>query len=52
MPTAAPTSCCIALCESATVGAGAGAGSVYAQGSDDLELMSGTEVTLTASAPR
>jgi len=36
----------------ATVGAGAGAGSVYAQGSDDLELMSGTEVTLTASAPR
>jgi hypothetical protein len=36
----------------AIVGAGAGAGSVYVQGKDDLELMSGTEVTLRASAPR
>lgn len=35
----------------ATVGAGAGAGSVYVQGRDDLELMSGTEVTVRASAP-
>ncbi|MDT4895963.1 MAG: hypothetical protein QOH25_1040 [Acidobacteriota bacterium] len=36
----------------AIVGAGAGAGSVYIQGKDDLELMSGTEVTLRASGPR
>jgi hypothetical protein len=36
----------------AIVGAGAGAGSVYIQGKDDLELLSGTEVTLRASAPR
>lgn len=36
----------------AIVGAGAGAGSVYIQGKDDLQLMSGTEVTLRASAPR
>jgi hypothetical protein len=36
----------------AIVGAGAGAGSVYIQGKDDLELISGTEVTLRASAPR
>ena len=36
----------------AIVGAGAGAGSVYIQGKDDLELVSGTEVTLRASAPR
>jgi hypothetical protein len=35
----------------AIVGAGAGAGSVYIQGSDDLELLSGTEVTIRASAP-
>lgn len=35
----------------AAVGAGAGAGSVYVQGSDDLQLMSGTEVTVRASAP-
>lgn len=35
----------------AIVGAGAGAGSVYVQGSDDLELMSGTEVTIRASGP-
>ena len=36
----------------AIVGAGAGAGSVYVQGKDDLELLSGTEVTLRASGPR
>lgn len=36
----------------AGVGAGAGAGSVYIQGRDDLELMSGSEVTIRASAPR
>lgn len=36
----------------AAVGAGAGAGSVYVQGRDDLNLMSGTEVTVRASAPR
>jgi hypothetical protein len=36
----------------AIVGAGAGAGSVYVQGRDDLELMSGTEMTIRASAPR
>jgi len=35
----------------AIVGAGAGAGSVYVQGSDDLELLSGTEVTIRASGP-
>lgn len=36
----------------AILGAGAGAGSVYAEGRDDLELMSGTQVTIRASAPR
>jgi hypothetical protein len=36
----------------AAIGAGAGAGSVYVQGKDDLELLSGTEVTVRASAPR
>ncbi len=36
----------------AIIGAGAGAGSVYIQGKDDLELLSGTEVTLRASGPR
>lgn len=36
----------------AAIGAGAGAGSVYVQGRDDLQLMSGTEVTVRASAPR
>jgi YmgG-like glycine-zipper protein len=36
----------------AVIGAGAGAGSVYVQGKDDLELPSGTEVTIRASAPR
>lgn len=36
----------------AVVGAGAGAGSVYAQGRDDLSLLSGTEITIRASAPR
>ncbi|MGH9903158.1 MAG: YMGG-like glycine zipper-containing protein, partial [Pyrinomonadaceae bacterium] len=35
----------------AIIGAGAGAGSVYVQGRDDLELTSGTEVTIRASAP-
>jgi hypothetical protein len=36
----------------AIIGAGAGAGSVYVQGKDDLELLSGTELTLRASGPR
>lgn len=35
----------------AILGAGAGAGSIYVQGSDDLELRSGTEVTIRASSP-
>jgi hypothetical protein len=33
------------------VGAGAGVGSVYVQGSDDLELSSGSELTIRATAP-
>ncbi len=36
----------------AILGAGGGAGSVYAQGRDDLELMSGTELNIRATAPR
>ncbi len=36
----------------AGVGAGAGAGSVIVQGRDDLDLLSGTEFTIRASAPR
>jgi YMGG-like Gly-zipper len=36
----------------AVVGAAGGAGSVYVQGKDDLELPSGTELTIRASAPR
>ena len=36
----------------AVIGAGAGAGSVYIQGRNDLELNSGTEVTLRATGPR
>ncbi|HYY97913.1 MAG TPA: hypothetical protein VE642_04935 [Pyrinomonadaceae bacterium] len=35
----------------AVLGGGAGAGSVYVQGSEDLNLMSGTEVSIRASAP-
>ena len=35
----------------AIVGAGGGAGSVYVQGRNDLELNSGTEVTVRASSP-
>ena len=35
----------------AILGGGAGAGSVYVQGSEDLNLLSGTEVTVRASAP-
>jgi hypothetical protein len=35
----------------AVLGAGGGAGSVYVQGSDDLNLLSGTEVTIRASSP-
>jgi hypothetical protein len=35
----------------AIVGAGAGAGSVYVQGRGDLDLLSGSEVTIRASAP-
>ncbi|HEX8291797.1 MAG TPA: YMGG-like glycine zipper-containing protein [Pyrinomonadaceae bacterium] len=35
----------------AVIGAGAGAGSVYVQGREDLELTSGSEVTIRASAP-
>jgi hypothetical protein len=33
----------------AIVGAGAGAGSVYVEGRDDLDLLSGTEITLRAT---
>lgn len=36
----------------AVVGAGAGAGSVYVQGSNNLELMSGTEVSIRSTGPR
>lgn len=36
----------------AVIGAGTGAGSVYVQGRDDLELKSGSEVVIRASAPR
>ena len=36
----------------AGVGGGAGAGSVFIQGRDDLELASGSEVTIRSSAPR
>ncbi|MBA3768214.1 MAG: hypothetical protein H0W99_14800, partial [Acidobacteria bacterium] len=36
----------------AVVGAGAGAGSVYVQGRDNLELMSGTEVSIRSTGPR
>jgi hypothetical protein len=36
----------------AVVGAGAGAGSVYVQGKDDLDLLSGTEVTIRSTGPR
>jgi hypothetical protein len=35
----------------AAVGAGAGAGSVYVQGHDDLDLQTGTRLTIRASAP-
>ncbi len=35
----------------AVIGAGAGAGSVYVQGRDDLELLTGSEVTIRASSP-
>ena len=34
----------------ATIGAGVGAGSVYVQGRDDLELRSGTELTIRAGS--
>jgi hypothetical protein len=36
----------------ASVGAGVGAGSVYIQGRDDLELRSGTELTIRAGSAR
>ena len=36
----------------AVVGASAGAGSVYVQGRNDLDLISGTEVTVRATGPR
>jgi len=36
----------------AVLGGGAGAGSVYVQGRNDLELSTGTEVTVTATGPR
>jgi len=36
----------------AIVGAGAGAGSVYVQGRNDLDLPSGSEVTVRATGPR
>jgi YMGG-like Gly-zipper len=35
----------------AVIGAGVGAGSVYVQGREDLELLSGSELTIRASAP-
>lgn len=35
----------------AIIGAAGGAGSVYVQGKDDLELPNGTEITIRASAP-
>ncbi len=35
----------------AAVGAGAGAGSVFVQGRDDLELLSGSEFSIRATAP-
>jgi hypothetical protein len=35
----------------AVIGAAGGAGSVYVQGRDDLELLTGSEVTVRASAP-
>lgn len=36
----------------AVIGAAGGAGSVYAQGRDDLELLSGSELTIRSSAPQ
>jgi hypothetical protein len=36
----------------AIVGAGAGAGSVYVQGGNNLELMSGTEISIRSTGPR
>jgi hypothetical protein len=36
----------------AAVGAGAGAGSVFIEGRDDLELQSGAQIAIRASAPR
>ncbi|MCM3871817.1 MAG: hypothetical protein ND895_14135 [Pyrinomonadaceae bacterium] len=36
----------------AVLGAGAGAGSVYVQGREDLELTTGTEITVRATGPR
>ena len=36
----------------AAVGAGAGAGSVFVQGRDDLELLSGSDCLMRATAPR
>lgn len=36
----------------AAVGAGTGAGSIFVQGREDLDLMSGTEFMIRASAPR
>lgn len=36
----------------AVIGAGAGVGSVLIQGRDDLELRTGTELTISASSPR
>lgn len=36
----------------AVIGAGGGAGSVYVQGRNDLELQSGTDITIRATGPR
>ncbi len=36
----------------AVLGGGAGAGSVYVQGRNDIELMSGSVITIRAIAPR
>jgi len=35
----------------AVIGAGTGAGSVYVQGQDDLDILSGTEVTVRSTGP-
>jgi uncharacterized protein YcfJ len=36
----------------AAIGAGTGAGSVYVQGRNDIDLQSGTEITVRATGPQ